>query len=76
MQLLPGLAEVNDVDAVHRAAEDVALHAEVNIASAQVGLADLADRICRQLMFLWLRLADCCERKNIIAEAITGGASS
>ena len=40
-RLLPGLSEVDDVDTIHRAAKDVALHAEVNIASAQVGLANL-----------------------------------
>ena len=40
-RLLPGLSKVDDVDAIHGAAEDVALHTEVHIASAQVGLADL-----------------------------------
>ena len=40
-KLLPGLSKVDDVDSINRAAEDIALHAEVNVASAQMGLADL-----------------------------------
>jgi len=32
---------VNDVNTIHRATEDVALHAIVHVAGAQVGLTDL-----------------------------------
>ena len=39
--LLPGLPQVDDVNSIHRATEDVALHAVVHVASSQVGLADL-----------------------------------
>mmetsp|Transcript_10236 Transcript_10236/g.11242 ORF Transcript_10236/g.11242 Transcript_10236/m.11242 type:complete len:248 (+) Transcript_10236:194-937(+) len=38
LDLLPGLAQVDDVNAIHGAAEDIALHAIVDVACAQVGL--------------------------------------
>mmetsp|Transcript_11386 Transcript_11386/g.16870 ORF Transcript_11386/g.16870 Transcript_11386/m.16870 type:complete len:267 (-) Transcript_11386:9-809(-) len=38
--LLPGHAEVNDVDAIGSAAEDIALHPVVDVASSQMGLTD------------------------------------
>mmetsp|Transcript_18345 Transcript_18345/g.34083 ORF Transcript_18345/g.34083 Transcript_18345/m.34083 type:complete len:203 (-) Transcript_18345:42-650(-) len=38
-ELLPGLAQVNDVDAVNSATKNVALHTVITIACAQVGLA-------------------------------------
>lgn len=41
--LLPSLAQMDDVDPIHRAAEDVALHPIIHVAGAQVGLAYLAD---------------------------------
>lgn len=40
LDLLPRLAQMDDVDPVHGATEDVALHAVVDVASAQVGLAN------------------------------------
>ena len=40
---------MDDVDAVHRPSEDVALHAVVHVTSAQVSLTDLAKKVRKPL---------------------------